>query len=209
MEPATETVTASSSSIQPFSGVDVFSAIGSLLGNSEGVSGFFTKSGFFSLFNSIWLTFSIVAYIFSIILLVLYVYASVRRHLYSQLLTQELRDAERLYDEQYRGNHQNNRIQDVLNHSTSSNPNDWRQAVIEADIILDEALIQKGYVGTSLGERLRGITSNQLESLNDAWEAHKIRNRIAHDGSDFILTKRIAQETIVRYQRVFKELGII
>ena len=47
-----------------------------------------------------------------------------------------------------------------------------------------------------------------METLNDAWEAHKVRNRIAHDGADFVLTKRMVDETINRYLRVFEELGV-
>jgi len=73
---------------------------------------------------------------------------------------------------------------------------------------IDDILKNKGYPGSSLGERLKSIPSTQLHSLNDAWEAHKIRNRIAHDGSDFILTKHIAEETISRYRRVFSEFDI-
>lgn len=169
---------------------------------------FFSSGGFIEFMSSLWTVLSIIAFTASIIMLVLYVYAATRRNLYSGLATQQLRDAERLYDELYRGASQNNRMQDVLAHSSSSNPNDWKLAIIEADIILDDVLKEKGYVGESLGERLKSLTSIQLASLNDAWEAHKIRNRIAHDGSDFILTKRIAQETIVKYQRVFAELGV-
>ena len=72
---------------------------------------------------------------------------------------------------------------------------------------MDDTLKQKGYPGATLGERLKSAASN-MNTLQDAWEAHKIRNRIAHDGADFVLTKKIAQETIGRYQRVFNELGV-
>jgi hypothetical protein len=90
----------------------------------------------------------------------------------------------------------------------SSNPNDWKLAIIEADIILDDILKKQGYAGNSLGERLKSIAPSQLESLQDAWEAHKVRNNIAHQGADFILTQRLAQETITKYQRVFTEFGV-
>ncbi len=142
-------------------------------------------------------------------MLVLYVYASTRRNLYSGLADQVLRDQERMYDDHYRGTAKNNRMQDVLTHEASTNPGDWKLAIIEADIILDDVLKEKGYTGNSLGERLKSISPQQLSTLNDAWEAHKVRNRIAHDGSDFIVTKRIAQETILKYQRVFIELGVV
>jgi hypothetical protein len=138
----------------------------------------------------------------------MYAYASTRRNQYYILGDKELRDAEELYDAQFRGVQKSGRLNDVLQHIESSNPNDWKLAIIEADIILDDILKQKGYVGASLGERLKSISPNQLNSLNDAWEAHKIRNRIAHDGADFVLTQRLAEETINRYRRVFTEFGV-
>ena len=96
----------------------------------------------------------------------------------------------------------------MIEHSTSDNPTDWKLAIIEADIILDEILKEAGYGGASLGERLRSISPTQLESLDDAWQAHKVRNQIAHGGADFILTQRLAQDTIKQYRRVFYELGL-
>ncbi len=172
-------------------------------------TGWFSVAGILATLGWIWSVYTILAYLLAILLLVLYVYASVRKNLYAGLQTQMLRDAERLYDEQFRGVVHSTRLQDVLTHSTSENPNDWKLAIIEADIILDDSLKQKGYPGNSLGERLKNVSPQQLNSLQDAWEAHKVRNRIAHDGSDFILTKRIAQDTIARYQRVFTELGVL
>ncbi len=170
--------------------------------------GFISGSGIFNFFNTLWSVYAIIAYLVCILFLTMYVYASVRKNLYSDLQTKALRDAEKLYNEQYRGAARNSRLKDVLVHIDSDNPNDWKLAIIEADIILDDVLKKHGYIGNSLGERLKSISEEQLKSLNDAWEAHKIRNRIAHDGADFILTKRVAQETIVRYQRVFSEFGV-
>jgi len=141
--------------------------------------------------------------------LILYVFAATRRNLYLGLMEQELRDGEELYAQQNGGAFRNNRLQDVFKHSASDSPNDWRLAIIEADIILDDTLKSKGYIGNSLGERLKSISPNQLASIDDAWEAHKVRNRIAHDGADFVLTKRIVDDTLARYQNVFREFGVI
>lgn len=191
----------------PGASVDAGLPIVQLLSNLG--TGWFSVAGILAILGWIWSLYTIFAYLLAILLLVLYVYASVRKNLYAGLQTQMLRDAERLYDEQFRGVVHSTRLQDVLTHSTSENPNDWKLAIIEADIILDDSLKQKGYPGNSLGERLKNVSPQQLNSLQDAWEAHKVRNRIAHDGSDFILTKRIAQDTIARYQRVFTELGVL
>jgi hypothetical protein len=189
-------------------GVDIFSLIWSIVGNSEGAAGLLNPSGFLGVLDIIWTIFAFLAFIVSGIMLALYAFASTKRWEYYAKGDQELRDEEALYDELYRGVRKSNRLDDVLAHISSANPNDWKLAIIEADIILDEALKQYGYAGNSLGERLRSISSNQLSTLNEAWEAHKVRNRIAHEGADFVLTRRIAEDTINRYRRVFNELGV-
>ena len=208
VEPVTyvASTSASTTSQVPQVGFDIFAVIGNALSGS-GV-GIFSLGGIFTIIAVLWSIVVVFGYVLAIGFLALYVYASVRKSLYSDLKTQTLRDAEKLYDQHFRGVAKSSRLDDVLQHSTSSKPNDWKLAIIEADIILDDILKQKGYAGNSLGERLKSISPSQLESLQDAWEAHKVRNRIAHEGSDFILTQRLAQETVNRYQRVFAEFGV-
>jgi hypothetical protein len=182
------------------------SPFGELLFGAFG--GGFAAGGIIGFLSWLWSIYTILAYLLAIILLVLYVYASIRKNLYEGLLTQQLRDAEKLYDRKYRGLGASSRTKDVLTHIESENPNDWKLAIIEADILLDNILIEHGYGGNSLGDRLKSISPESLSTLNDAWEAHKVRNRIAHDGADFVLTRRLAVETIGRYQRVFNEFGV-
>lgn len=211
MEPVTYTASTTVSSTipaMPAVGFDVLSPILSLFSSGGSGAGFFSLLGIFGVLSVVWSVFTILAYIIAIVLLSLYVYASVRKNVYEELLTQILRDEEQLYSEKYRGTPRSSRLSDVFTHAASDRPNDWKLAIIEADIILDETLKQQGYAGNSLGERLKSISPNQLSTLNDAWEAHKVRNRIAHDGADFVLTQRVAQETIAQYQRVFAEFGI-
>lgn len=88
----------------------------------------------------------------------------------------------------------------------SSQPNDWRQAIIEADIMLEEVLEQAGYTGATMSERLKNARFN---SIQEAGEAHGVRNRIAHDGMAFKLDDNDAYRTIQKYERVFKEFGEI
>lgn len=174
----------------------------------DGVLPFLSLSAFFAVLAYIWNIYAILAYIASIIMLALYIYATMRWNQYLAIQAQQLRDEEALYDEYYRGKKSSSRLEQVFTHIASENPNDWKLAIIEADVILDETLKEKGYAGTSLGERLRSISPSQLNSLDDAWTAHKVRNQIAHGGADFVLTKRLAEETINRYRRVFTEFGI-
>ncbi len=84
---------------------------------------------------------------------------------------------------------------------------DLRIAIIEADILLYEALKLAGFnVGNSIGEILKSLDVSKLRTLQEAWKAHKVRNEIAHQGSDFILTKSEADNTMISYKRVFEEL---
>ena len=91
----------------------------------------------------------------------------------------------------------------------SGQESDWRQAIIEADIMLDEVLDQLGYQGESVGEKLRAVNPAQFRTLNNAWEAHRVRNEIAHQGSAYQLTERLAHRTIANYEAVFREHGEI
>lgn len=156
----------------------------------------------------LWSIYTFIAYLISLILIVLYIYATIKREYYAGLIAQELRDAETAWNQTYRRQDRPSRLDDVYAHAASESPNDWKLAIIEADIVLDQTLKERGYIGDSLGERLRSITPSQLSSIDDAWEAHVVRNKIAHQGVDFVLTKRIADETIMRYRRVFSELGV-
>ncbi|MEK7462133.1 MAG: hypothetical protein AAB618_01000 [Patescibacteria group bacterium] len=189
-------------------GIDIFSLIWSIFGNSEGTASFLNQNGFLNFFDVVWTIYAFLAFIVSGLMLALYAYASTRRWQFYAKSDADLRREEVLYDETYRGVRSSNRLDDVLTHIASPNPNDWKLAIIEADIILDDALKSLGYAGGSLGERLKSISTTQLSTLDEAWEAHKVRNRIAHEGADFVLTKRIAEDTINRYRRVFNELGV-
>ena len=91
----------------------------------------------------------------------------------------------------------------------SPNPSDWRLAIIEADSILEGLLEDRGIPGVGIGERLKNISPGDLSTLQSAWEAHLVRNRIAHEGSEFELGERDAKRTVRLYEMVFQELGFV
>jgi hypothetical protein len=103
----------------------------------------------------------------------------------------------------------NDKWEMVLAHARSANSSDWRLAIIEADTILDDMIRALGYQGEDLGSRLKSIEPSDFLTLDEAWEAHKIRNRIAHDGSAFPLDQKEALRVIGLYERVFKEFKFI
>ena len=208
MEPATISsppATATTSQLSP-GGFDLLTPILDKIGDSA--PGAMSFDSILSFLNTIWVIYAFLAYLFCIFLLVLYVYASTGKKQLEDLDTEARKRREQIYQENFKGMPKNNRIQDMLDHIASDSPSDWKLAIIEADIILDEILKDAGYAGTSLGERLRSISPERLRSLDDAWQAHKVRNQIAHGGADFILTQRLAQDTVKQYRRVFHEMGV-
>ncbi|PIQ68932.1 MAG: hypothetical protein COV91_01545 [Candidatus Taylorbacteria bacterium CG11_big_fil_rev_8_21_14_0_20_46_11] len=97
----------------------------------------------------------------------------------------------------------------VVSHMESENESDWRLAILEADVLLSEMVTHMGYHGDSLGEKLKSIEASDFTSLQMAWEAHGVRNKIAHEGASFVLTEREAKRVIGLYEEVFNEFKYI
>lgn len=101
------------------------------------------------------------------------------------------------------------RWQDIINKLNSPSEGDWRVAIIEADIILDDMLNRMGYFGEGVAEKLKQVEASDFRTIDSAWEAHKVRNNIAHGGSSFHLSKRQAEKTISQFKEVFEEFYFI
>ncbi|MBU4536876.1 hypothetical protein KJ603_02465 [Patescibacteria group bacterium] len=103
----------------------------------------------------------------------------------------------------------NERWEKIVNYVNSDSPAEWRMAVLDADVILDEIMTKSGYSGVSLGEKLKQVEKSDFLTINSAWEAHKIRNQIAHGGTDSLLTQRTAKRAVGLYRTVFEEFQFI
>jgi hypothetical protein len=97
----------------------------------------------------------------------------------------------------------------ILDKASSQSESDWRLAIIEADVILDEMMGKMGYHGKDLGEKLKSVEKSDFETIELAWEAHKIRNRIAHMGGEYPLSERETRRVISLYKQVFEEFEYI
>ena len=86
--------------------------------------------------------------------------------------------------------------------SLKTNP---ESALINADKLLDHALKILGYSG-SLGDKLKKHGS-LFHDVNGVWEAHKFRNKLAHE-IGFKITQEQAAKCISKYQRALKDLGV-
>lgn len=82
---------------------------------------------------------------------------------------------------------------------------DLRLAIIEADSLVDEILKEHNHPGSDMGERLKSIHPSEIDNLNDLWQAHKIRNRLAHE-TDFHLPLEEAKKIIGIYHKTMEEL---
>ncbi len=157
-----------------------------------------------------WNIYSVIAILLSLLFFVGYIYAKIRYGQLHEIEHHQLHEAEHHWAMHHeRVGSKNSRWSLIKAHLTENNPESWRVGIIEADIFLDETLTNAGYVGQSVGEKLKMANPHSFTTIQDAWEAHKVRNEIAHAGSDFILTRKMAQETLVRFERVFQEFGVI
>lgn len=82
----------------------------------------------------------------------------------------------------------------------------WRIGLMEADNMLEQVLREKGYQGETVADMLKTAS---FKTVQLAWDAHGVRNRIAHEGSDFQLTEREAKRAFMLYESVFRELKVI
>ena len=96
----------------------------------------------------------------------------------------------------------------VIEQANSSNPESWRLSILEADIMLNELLDLQGYKGETIADKMKQVDRMKFNSIESAWDAHKIRNRVAHEGG-LSLTPREVRSAITLYERVFKEFRYI
>jgi len=85
----------------------------------------------------------------------------------------------------------------------------WRLAILEADIMLNELLDVRGYKGETMGDKMKRVERADFRSIDLAWEAHKFRNKIAHEGAGMHLERDTAERVVGLYQRVFREFHFI
>lgn len=98
--------------------------------------------------------------------------------------------------------------QKILTKGASLDENERKFAIIAADTLIEKILNLAGYTGENLGERLKKIEPSDLDSLNNLWEAHKVRNRIAHE-ADYKLSKEDAEQALKNFESALKELEYI
>ncbi len=99
------------------------------------------------------------------------------------------------------------RFLNIENKLQKDNPASFTLVIIQADKLLDRALMEIGITGKTMGDRLKK-SSDRFTDLNAVWRAHKLRNALAHD-SDFEIKYQQTANALAIYKQALKDLGAI
>lgn len=155
----------------------------------------------------LWILVTVLAFLFTAGVLFVFIYSTMKLRETAAMeapLYETVHDAHHAEEEI-----EHHRWTHVLSLIESPHDSDWRQAIIEADIMLDDMLAGQGLPGANVGDKLKAVDPARMQTLQQAWDAHKVRNDIAHQGSSFPLTDHIAYRTIKQYENVFREQHFI
>lgn len=84
----------------------------------------------------------------------------------------------------------------------------WSQAVAEADKQLDAGLRIAGVKGSTMGERLKSAKGRFDQArYNQIWEAHKLRNRLAHELGASAAESQ-ARQAVEVFRQALRTLGV-
>ena len=155
-----------------------------------------------------WKIFSVITFAVSIPFLVIAAYGTLRivqvrrkeRHAFEA--AQRTVVSEDMPRTQLRWNH-------VLEQANSDSPEHQRLAILEADIMLNELLDLQGYRGETIADKMKQVDRANFNSIDLAWQAHKVRNDIAHKGTEHPISSRQVRDTIDMYEKVLKEFKYI
>lgn len=79
--------------------------------------------------------------------------------------------------------------------------------VMNADKLLDQALIERNIGGQTMGERMKSYQKS-WSNANAVWSAHKLRNQIAHE-SDVKINYDTARRALAAFKQGLKDLGAV
>jgi hypothetical protein len=83
----------------------------------------------------------------------------------------------------------------------------YHLAVLNADKLLDHAMKEAGYKGSTMGERLKGA-KQVFTNRNAVWSAHKLRNQIAHE-PDVQVEYETARRALASLKQALRDVGAI
>lgn len=95
----------------------------------------------------------------------------------------------------------------IENSLKKESPTSFTAVIIEADKLLDKAMVEMGIPGKTMGDRLKKA-NGRFSNINAVWRAHKLRNTIAHE-SGFEVSYKQAFNALAIYKEALKDLGAV
>ncbi len=148
----------------------------------------------------------VLALIISSVFLVIAVYAYLE---HKDFQKHEEKHFDELFTLPKQQNDKRARFDGVEAHIRSPHQNDWKVAILEADALFDEILKYKGFKGATMGDRLKAVSRTLLPNIDAIWSAHRLRNRVAHEGGTYELSERDAKEAIDAYRMALKHFHLL
>jgi hypothetical protein len=150
----------------------------------------------------------------SVLIIIFCIYKVIR---YNSRFQTQVHDIEHIYEHKYHPPHKDSnsisplakRLEKVKEHIYSQSSSEWKLAIIEMDTILRDVLNQNNFVGETVADQLKSAGERNFANLDNAWEAHKVRNKIAHEGINFTIDQNEAVRVYRLYMSVFEELKAI
>lgn len=97
----------------------------------------------------------------------------------------------------------------IVEQASGEDEQGWRLAILESDILLNELLDTLGYRGETMADKMRAVERGDFRTIDLAWEAHRARNRVAHEGSAHALSQRDTLRIVGLYEQVFREFQFL
>ena len=82
---------------------------------------------------------------------------------------------------------------------------EYKLAIMEAQDLFNDLLIEKGFAGNSFIERVKRVKKIQLPNIEEVLSAHEMRNLVAHD-PNYKLTKEEAKKTLDIFEKGIKNI---
>lgn len=95
----------------------------------------------------------------------------------------------------------------TITQSVTDDTGSMQLAVLHADKLFDQAMRERGIAGNTLAERLKNSKS-RFRNINAVWNAHKLRNQIAHD-DHVMITRRQTDGALAAFRAALIDLGAL
>lgn len=167
-----------------------------------------TETFNWDLLNQIVFVLKLISVLISLFFLVLIIYLS--KQIYSNFknFSQRLGEAKEFSGTGLEKGVFSEKWQSVEQKLDSKEEGNYKLAIMEADNMFDDLLKKAGYVGEDMGERLKQLQPGDVSNLDELWEAHKLRNKIAHE-SGVSVNYNQAKKSIEAYKKAFQSLEAI